>query len=94
MATISDAAFEYSNDSEKAYEIACLVLTRILKDASLKREFVDRRLSPAKYSHLSVLPRHSLIRLFSRKPRPFRRAFSVAYADGSRNLSEDLAFPA
>jgi hypothetical protein len=51
MATISDAAFEYSNDSEEAHEIACLVLKRILKDASLKREFVDRRLSPAKYPH-------------------------------------------
>ena len=36
VATISDVAFEYATDTEEAYEIACLVLLRILKDASLK----------------------------------------------------------
>jgi hypothetical protein len=44
IATISDVAFEYAADTEEAYEIGCLVLVRILKDASLKKEPVDRRL--------------------------------------------------
>ena len=51
IATISDVAFEYATDTEEAYEIACLVLMRILKDASLKREIVNRRLSPTQYPH-------------------------------------------
>ncbi len=51
MATIGDVAFEYADDTEEAYEIACLVLLRILKDASPKREIVDRRFSATKYSH-------------------------------------------
>jgi len=50
VATISDVAFEYATDSEEAYEIACLVLLRILKDASLKREIGGRRVS-TKYPH-------------------------------------------
>ena len=50
VATISDVAFEYATDSEEAYEIACLVLLRILKDASLKREIGARRVS-TKYPH-------------------------------------------
>lgn len=37
IATISDVAFEYAADTEEAYEIGCLVLVRILKDASLKK---------------------------------------------------------
>jgi hypothetical protein len=44
IATISDVAFEYAADTEEAYEIGCLVLVRILKDASLKKEPADRRL--------------------------------------------------
>lgn len=51
VATMSDVAFEYAADTEEAYEIACLVLLRILKDASPKREIVDRRFSATKYSH-------------------------------------------
>lgn len=50
VATISDVAFEYATDTEEAYEIACLVLLRILKDASLKREIGARRVS-TKYPH-------------------------------------------
>jgi len=50
VATISDVAFEYATDSEEAYEIACLVLLRILKDTSLEREIGYRRVS-TKYSH-------------------------------------------
>ena len=51
IATISDVAFEYAADTEEAYEIAHLVLVRILKNASPKREIVDRRLAATKYSH-------------------------------------------
>jgi hypothetical protein len=50
VATISDVAFEYATDSEEAYEIACLVLLRIMKDASLKKEIGDPRVS-TKYPH-------------------------------------------
>jgi hypothetical protein len=50
VATISDVAFEYATDTEEAYEIACLVLVRILKDTSLEREIGYRRAS-TKYSH-------------------------------------------
>jgi len=50
VATISDVAFEYATDTEEAYESACLVLLRILKDASLEREIGDRRVS-TKYPH-------------------------------------------
>ena len=50
VATISDVAFEYATDPEEAYEISCLVLLRILKDASLKREIGGRRVS-TKYPH-------------------------------------------
>ncbi|MGH7797589.1 MAG: hypothetical protein ACREQ2_22245 [Candidatus Binatia bacterium] len=38
IATISDVAFEYAADTEEAYEIARLVLVKILKDASLTRK--------------------------------------------------------
>jgi hypothetical protein len=51
VATISDVAFEYAADTEEAYEIARMVLLRILKETSLKREIVDRRFSATKYSH-------------------------------------------
>lgn len=51
IATISDFAFEYATDTEEAYEIGCLVLVRILKDASLKRKRLDWQLSATKYPH-------------------------------------------
>lgn len=47
VATISDVAFEHASDIEEAYEIARLVLLKILKDTSLQRGIVDRRRSPA-----------------------------------------------
>lgn len=50
VATISDVAFECATDTEEAYEIACLVLVRILKDTSLEREIGYRRVS-THYSH-------------------------------------------
>jgi hypothetical protein len=51
IATISDVAFEYSDDSEDAYQLAHLVLMEILKDASLTRETFTRRFSTVKYLH-------------------------------------------
>jgi hypothetical protein len=41
MATISDVAFEYSDDTQEAYDLARLVLVEILKGASLSGEIVD-----------------------------------------------------
>ena len=43
IATISDVAFEYSDDRKEAYDLARLVLAKILKGASLRSEIVDRR---------------------------------------------------
>ena len=51
MATISDVAFEHAGEPEEAYEIARLVLLRILKDASLKRKWLTGQFSAAKCSH-------------------------------------------
>jgi hypothetical protein len=51
VATMSDVAFEYAADTEEAYEIACLVLLRILKDASLKRQIDDQPVPATKYPH-------------------------------------------
>jgi hypothetical protein len=45
IATISDVAFEYSDDTKEAYHLSCLVLVKILKGASLRREIVDRHFS-------------------------------------------------
>ncbi|HTN71922.1 MAG TPA: hypothetical protein VMO00_12635 [Methylomirabilota bacterium] len=42
IATISDVAFEYSDDTKEAYDLTRLVLVEILKNASLKGEIVDR----------------------------------------------------
>ena len=45
IAMISDVAFEYSDDTKEAYHLSCLVLVKILKGASLRREIVDRHFS-------------------------------------------------
>ena len=42
IATISDVAFEYSDDTKEAYDLTRLVLVEILRNASLKGEIVDR----------------------------------------------------
>jgi len=51
IATISDVAFEYSDDTKEAYDLTCLVLVEILKNASLRSEIVNRRFSTSKYLH-------------------------------------------
>ena len=50
IATISEVALEYAADTEEAYEIVRLVLAKILKNASLTRKAVNRRLV-RKYVH-------------------------------------------
>jgi hypothetical protein len=42
IATISDVAFEYSDDTQEAYDLARLVLVEILKGASLSGEIGDQ----------------------------------------------------
>ena len=42
IAAISDVVFENSNDAEEAYNLAHLVLTEILKDASFTNVIDDR----------------------------------------------------
>jgi hypothetical protein len=49
IATISDVAFENSHDAKEAYELARVVLVKILKGASLRGEIVDRHFSTSKY---------------------------------------------
>jgi len=51
IATISDVAFEYSDDTKEAYDLARLVLVDILKNASLRGKIVDRHFSTSKYLH-------------------------------------------
>ena len=51
VATIGDIAFEYAADGEEAYEIARWVLVGFLKDASLRRETIDRHFPASKYLH-------------------------------------------
>ncbi|HVH91012.1 MAG TPA: hypothetical protein VM783_06475 [Candidatus Acidoferrum sp.] len=51
IATISDVAFEYSDDTKEAYHLSRLVLVEILKRASLRGEIVDRHFSTSKYLH-------------------------------------------
>jgi hypothetical protein len=51
IATISDIALENSDDAKEAYVLACLVLVKILKGASLRSEIVDRHFSTSKYLH-------------------------------------------
>ena len=50
IATISNVAFEYSDDTKEAYDLTRLVLVEIL-GASLRGEIVDRRFSTSKYLH-------------------------------------------
>ena len=49
IATVSEEAFEYSDDTKEAYNIARLVLVEILKSASPRSE--DRGFSGTKYLH-------------------------------------------
>jgi hypothetical protein len=51
IATISDVAFEYSDDTKEAYHVARLVLVEILKAASLRGEMFDQHFSTRKYLH-------------------------------------------
>ncbi len=49
IATISDVAFEYSDDRKEAYDLTCLVLVEILKTASLRSEIINRHFSTSQY---------------------------------------------
>jgi hypothetical protein len=51
IATISDVAFEYSDDTREAYDLARLVLVEILKGASLRGDFVGEDFAASKYLH-------------------------------------------
>ncbi len=51
IATISDVAFEYSDDSDEAYHLACMVLAEILKDAALRRQNAGRHFPKVDYLH-------------------------------------------
>jgi len=51
IATISEVAFEYSQDTREAYELARLVLVRILKGASPRGKIVNQQFSTSKYPH-------------------------------------------
>jgi hypothetical protein len=42
IATISDVAFEYSDDTKEAYHLTRLVLAEIFKNASLRGEINNR----------------------------------------------------
>ena len=44
IATISDVAFEYSDDTKEVDDLTRLVLVEILKIASLKGEIINRPL--------------------------------------------------
>jgi len=48
IATISEVAFENSDDAKEAYQLARLVLVKILKGASLRGEIVDGHFSAIK----------------------------------------------
>jgi hypothetical protein len=49
IATISDVAFENADDAKEAYELARLVLVKILKGASFRGEILDRHFSTSKF---------------------------------------------
>jgi hypothetical protein len=51
IATISDVAFEYSDNTKDAYNIAGQILLEILKRAAVRRENVDSHFSTSKYVH-------------------------------------------
>lgn len=49
IATISDVAFENSNDTKEAYDIARLVLVAILKGRIRRSEIVDPHFRRGRY---------------------------------------------
>ncbi len=51
IAAISEAAFEYSDDTKEAYNLARLALVEILKSASPRSKSVDWRFPVTKYLH-------------------------------------------
>jgi hypothetical protein len=51
IATISDVAFEYSDDSDEAYHLAHMVLMEILKDASFTSDTFTRHSATVNYLH-------------------------------------------
>lgn len=51
IATISEIAFENSDDAEEAYELTHLVLMEILKSSSFRRDLHGRHYSESKYLH-------------------------------------------
>ena len=51
IATISDVAFEYSDDRKEAYHLARLVLLEILKDSSLGSAVFAGTFPRVKYLH-------------------------------------------
>lgn len=51
IVTIGDVAFESSDDTKDAYNLAHLVLVEILQGATLRSEIVDRHFSWIKYLH-------------------------------------------
>ena len=51
IATVSEVAFEYSADTNEAYNLAHLVLVEILKGACLGSEILDRHFPTGKYLH-------------------------------------------
>jgi hypothetical protein len=51
IATISDVAFEYSDDTKEVYHLTRLVLVEILKGSSLRGEIVDRYFFTSKSLH-------------------------------------------
>jgi hypothetical protein len=51
IATISDVAFEYSDDTLEAYDLARQVLVEILKGAPLKGAIVGQDVSTSKFLH-------------------------------------------
>ena len=50
VAEIGGVTFEYASSTEEAYEIACVVLLRILKNESRDDASVARRFATTKYS--------------------------------------------
>jgi len=51
IAAISEAAFEYSDDTKEAYNLACLTLVEILKGALPRSKSIDWRFPVTKYLH-------------------------------------------
>jgi len=51
IAAISEVAYEYSRDTKEAYNLARLVLVKILRSASPGSETIDRHFHGTKYLH-------------------------------------------